>query len=187
ALHSPPLADTVVNASPADTRGAYYRDASRSAPHNLFARADALPTTSARTPASLFPSGGAPGGGVPVTERTVAYGAATFSFRWQAGHWLIWQDGSPFTSTEAGQLAAGTVIVQRVATHPEPFPEDTGGGVTPVAETVGSGTATVLRDGTSFAATWSRPAAGSATTFTTGDGQALPVAAGPVWVLLVAS
>jgi Protein of unknown function (DUF3048) C-terminal domain len=56
----------------------------------------------------------------------------------------------------------------------------------PVAQTVGSGPATVLRDGQSYAATWTRKAATTPTRFTlTKSGQAVPFANGQVWVLLV--
>jgi len=94
-------------------------------------------------------------------------------------------DGTPYISTETGQLAAATVVVQRVSTSPEPFAEDSSGAVAPIAESVGSGPATVLRDGRSFEASWSRPTPQSPTQFTTRAGEPLPLAAGPVWVLLL--
>ena len=48
-----------------------------------------------------------------------------------------------------------------------------------------AGPATVLRDGRAFEGTWSRPSPEDGTQFTTGSGQPLPLAEGPVWVLLV--
>ena len=56
----------------------------------------------------------------------------------------------------------------------------------PYAETTGSGTAVVLRDGDSYAARWSRPAADGGTTFTTTSGQPMTFAPGQVWIILAA-
>lgn len=184
ALHDPRLASTIVNASSTDVPTAYYRDDGRAAPHNLFARTENLPTSDGATPTEVFPRGAAPSGGTTVAERRVSFAAAAFDFRWSDRHWLVWTDGMSFTSTESGQLAASTVVVQQVRTHPASYAEEAPGAIAPVAETVGSGKATVLRDGQSFDATWSRPDAGSGTTFTTAVGAPLPLADGAVWVLL---
>lgn len=59
------------------------------------------------------------------------------------------------------------------------------GGISPVARTVGEGDAVVLRDGQRFTGRWARPTAQSPTTFHTAAGEDLPLARGPVWVLLV--
>ncbi|HWE89545.1 MAG TPA: DUF3048 domain-containing protein [Pseudonocardiaceae bacterium] len=183
-LHSPPLSDVVINASQADVPAAYSRGPG-AAPHNLFVRPAKLTIGTGPTPQSVLSFGAVPAGGTAATDYPVRYPAASFDFRWSAGHWQVSLDGTPFTSTESGQLAAATVIVQKVATHPEPFTEDSQGGVTPIAQTVGTGAATVLRDGQSFPVTWSRPNAQSGTTFTTAGGQQVPLASGAVWVLLI--
>jgi hypothetical protein len=184
-LHSPPLVNSVINASQADVPAAYFRDPNQAAPHNLYIRPSMLPIGSGPTPRSVLTFGAAPAGGTPTADYPVRYPADSFDFRWSAGSWRVVMDGTPFTSTESGQLGAATVIVQQVATHPEPFTEDSLGGVTPVAATIGTGAATVLRDGVAFPAAWSRPDAQSGTTFTTTGGRALPLANGPVWILLV--
>ena len=54
----------------------------------------------------------------------------------------------------------------------------------PYAESVGSGTALVLRDGKAYHARWSRPAANGGTTFSTVSGQPMTFARGPVWIVL---
>jgi len=53
----------------------------------------------------------------------------------------------------------------------------------PYATTVGSGAALVLRDGRVFHAHWSRPRPDGGTTFTTGSGQPMTFARGPVWIV----
>jgi len=54
----------------------------------------------------------------------------------------------------------------------------------PDAETVGSGTATVLRNGQAFQARWSRPNANGGTTFSTTAGRRMTFSRGQVWVVL---
>lgn len=180
ALHSAPLVD----ASAGEVPSAYFRADGRPSPHNLFVRPSLLPTGGA--PATIPEFGSAPAGGVPATTFQVGYGAASFGFTWSAGlhRWSITMDGTPVTSTDSGPVTAATVVEQRVDAHPGDPGE---GGVvagSPVARTVGTGAATVLRDGQSFAATWTRPDPGSPMRLTTPAGP-LPLASGPVWILLV--
>ncbi|GHE78538.1 hypothetical protein GCM10017786_05270 [Amycolatopsis deserti] len=184
ALHTPALSDRIVNASPADTPAAYVRDDARPAPHNLFVRPEALPAGEGPLLDALIARGPAPPGRTPTPGRTVSYAAASFDFRWDGGRWLVWLDGSPLTSTEVGQLGAATVILQQVTTRPGTI-ADAQGRTAPVAQTVGTGAATLLRDGAAFDAVWSRPTPHAATTFTTPGGAPLPAADGPVWVVLI--
>lgn len=183
ALHAAPLVDAAQAQSPA----AYVRQGPRVAPHNLYVRPAALPAGAGPFPGALFAANPAPGGGVPTTDRRVAFPAATYDFRWSAaaGRWLVTLDGTPFVSTEAGQLGAATVVVQRVVVTASDYPEDPTGARAPAAHTVGSGPVEVLRDGASFTGTWSRPTAGDPTVFRTSGGDPIPVAAGPIWVLLL--
>jgi hypothetical protein len=177
----------LIDASQGSVAKAYVRQSTHPAPHNLYLHPSQLPTGSpAAQPALEF--GAAPAGGTPTTQQKANYSAASFSFAWSAsaGRWLITMDGKPYRTTEAGQLGAATVVLQRVATHPEPWPEDSTGAIAPVAQTVGTGSATVLRDGQSYAATWSRSAVDAPTRFTvTNSGADLPLADGPLWILLL--
>ena len=54
----------------------------------------------------------------------------------------------------------------------------------PYAESTGSGTALVLRDGKAWTAHWSRPTANGGTTFTTTGGRPMTFAPGQVWTVL---
>ncbi len=178
ALH----AANVVNASPEEDARAYHRDRDRPAPHNLYVRTADLPggAQAPREPPLRF--GPAPGGGTT----TATHEAAGFTFTWSApaGRWLVSTDGTPFTATGTGRLGAATVVSQRVRVSTTEPGEDARGG-SPVAHTVGTGEAVVLRDGRRFTGTWSRPDADAPTTFRTADGQDLPLATGPVWVVLL--
>lgn len=182
ALHGADL----VNAAPAQVADAFYRDRDRRAPHNLYLRSARLPGGADGPAVAPLSFGPAPAAGVHTATERFRFRAAEFSFTWSAAdtRWLVAMNGTPVTTTDSGRVTASTVVCQRVAiTTSEPI-EDAHGTVSPVAHTVGSGPAVVLRNGQRYTGTWSRPTAQSPTTFHTADGQELPLAAGPVWVLL---
>ncbi|MFI7680457.1 DUF3048 domain-containing protein [Actinophytocola sp. NPDC049390] len=182
ALHAAEL----VNATPAQTAGAYYRDGDRPAPHNLYVRPADLPGSAEGPAVAALRFGPAPAGGVPAVTDDVRYRATEFGFTWSAptARWFVSMNRVPLTSTDSGRVTASTVVFQGVGiTTNEPI-EDAHGTVSPVAHTVGSGPAIVLRDGHRHTGTWSRPTAQSPTVFHTADGQDLPLAPGPVWVML---
>jgi hypothetical protein len=176
---------------------AYTRSATRAAPHNLYADPRAILTRGGPpvSPAQDigFRFGPLPAGlGTRTTRRTVRYPAATVSFHWSAAvkGWEVTLDGRPDVvtdrSADGGRLAPATVVVQDVSVTSSGL-HDTLGNATPYTHTVGSGKATVLRDGVAIPATWSRPTATSGTTFTAADGQVVPFAQGQVWVVFAKS
>jgi hypothetical protein len=177
----------LVNASPDETGAAFHRDRDRRAPHNLYVRPAELPGGAAGPAEAPLLFGAVPEGGTPTTGHDVAFSAARFGFTWSApdGRWRVAMNGSPMTSTESGPLTAATVVVQRVVVTTGESGEDAAGSASPVAQTVGSGQSDVLRDGRVFDGTWSRPAPDAPTRFLTTAGAELPLASGPVWVLLV--
>jgi hypothetical protein len=61
------------------------------------------------------------------------------------------------------------------------------GGVTPFIETVGSGSAVVLRDGRMWPVTWERPSLSEGTRFLLPDGSPMPFAVGQEWIVLLDS
>jgi Protein of unknown function (DUF3048) N-terminal domain/Protein of unknown function (DUF3048) C-terminal domain len=167
----------------------YFRDPDRQAPHNLYAHtqqllAEAHGASLARNIGFRF--GPPPAGGTVTASASAAYPAASFMFRWSAaqGRWLVWMDGSPAGTTEDGQLSAATVVIQYTTVRTSRFLEE--GVPPPYAETVGSGSALVLRGGREWHAHWSRPGADGGTTFSTDSGQPMTFARGPVWVVLAA-
>ncbi|GAA1193900.1 DUF3048 domain-containing protein [Prauserella alba] len=167
--------------------GAYFRGNDRPIPHNLYVRPHRLPGQNReRAPEPVTESGAAPAGGTRTDTRTVDFRAARYRFTWSPGDggWRVSFDGAPLRTREAGDVTAGTVVVQRVAVREGRQVRDSGGQLSPVAVTVGRGEATILRDGRAFDGTWSRPSGGEKTTYRTGDGRRIPVGEGPVWVLL---
>jgi hypothetical protein len=168
------------------TRG-YYRDNSRVAPYNLYAHtrqllAQAQGASKAHDIGYRF--GPAPPGGKVTRSASVSYPAASFSFTWSAakGRWLVSIDGAPAITTDGGRLAPATVVIQHTTVRTSRFLEY--GKRPPFAESVGSGTAQVLRDGKAWTAHWSRPAATGGTTYTTTSGQPMTFTPGQVWVVL---
>ncbi|MFD4137453.1 DUF3048 domain-containing protein [Streptomyces sp. NPDC058572] len=185
-IHAAPL----VALAQGDAPQAYVRDRTRLAPHNLYldperALAAAPQATTAGDIGFLF--GAAPAGGTPVSEHTVRFPAARFTFTWSGTEqrWLVGMDGGAARTTDGERLGAPTVVVQYVDIHPSRF-SDRGGSVSPYTESVGAGSAVVLRDGRSHDARWSRPTAASGTSFTTATGLPLAFAPGQVWVVLAA-
>ena len=168
--------------------GGYFRTVDRVEPYNLYADTRTLLKEAKNASVARnigFRFGPPPPGGRHRRAQSVSYPAASFRFRWSPGkgRWLIWMDGSPAISTGTGQLAAPTVVIQRVVVGLSPFLEQ-GPMMPPDAETVGSGSATVLRNGQAFQARWSRPTANGGTTFTTDSGKPMTFARGPVWIVL---
>lgn len=167
----------------------YTRTGPHSAPYNLYGSPAQL---LARAPGAAqaadigFRFGPAPAGGRTVTSVTARYPAATLTFRWSASarRWLVTQDGRADTAAEGGRLGGTTVVIQRARTTRSQF-HDFLGNYTPLVQTVGTGKATVLRDGKAYDARWSRPAEQAGTTFTTASGTPMTFAPGQVWVVLV--
>nr|WP_240449951.1 DUF3048 domain-containing protein [Streptomyces sp. S1] len=168
--------------------GAFLRSPDRAAPHNLYlrpARALAAAPDAGDARDIGFRFGAAPPDGTPTTTSTVRYPAARYTFTWSAADraWRVAMDGREARSTDTGPLTPETVVVQRVTVRPSDF-RDVTGAVSPYTETVGEGTALVLRDGRAHEARWSRPSAASGTAFTTPDGAPLAFAPGQVWIVL---
>ncbi|MFJ2395699.1 DUF3048 domain-containing protein [Streptomyces sp. NPDC087843] len=172
--------------SPEQSPDSYYRGTTKPAPHNLYLRPGRLlrsaPGAAALTTGFRF--GAAPAGGSPETSRTVRFPAARFTFSWSAStkRWLVSMDGTPTVTTDGKRVAPATVVVQYVKLLKSKY-HDVLGNNTPFTQTVGSGTAKVLRDGRVFDADWKRPAATDGTEFTTNDGAPMNFAKGQVWVV----
>jgi hypothetical protein len=167
--------------------GGYYRDPHRIAPYNLYARtrvllAEAKGESRARNIGFVF--GPAPADGQPVNSYSVSYPAARFTFRWSASQhrWLSWMDGSRARAAQGGQLGGATVVIQDVVVGASHFREL--GIKPPYANTVGSGTAVVLRNGRIYHVHWARPMAAAGTSFRQANGKPMPFARGQVWVIL---
>jgi hypothetical protein len=165
----------------------YYRDNSRIAPYNLYARTRQLlrqAPHASRAHDIGFRFGPPPPGGKAARSVSVSYPAASFTFTWSAARnrWLVSMDGARAVTTDGGRLSPATVVIQHTTVRTSWFLEY--GKPPPYAESTGSGTALVLRDGKAWTTHWSRPSANGGTTFTTASGQRMTFAPGQVWVVL---
>ncbi|MFI8890091.1 DUF3048 domain-containing protein [Streptomyces paradoxus] len=172
--------------TPGNAADAFFRGSGKPAPHNLYLRpgrvVPEVPGQAALT--TGFRYGPAPEGGTATDSRTVRYPAARFTFTWSDSRdrWLVGMDGTPATTADGERMAAATVVVQYVKVRESAF-RDFLGNNTPYTETVGSGKATVLRDGRAWDVDWKREKASDGTSFTTGDGAPVNFAKGQVWVV----
>jgi Protein of unknown function (DUF3048) N-terminal domain/Protein of unknown function (DUF3048) C-terminal domain len=179
----------LIDVSPGKAGGAYSRGGPNPAPYNLFASPKQLldRAPSAAKPKDVgFRFGPAPPGGKPVRTATARYPSASFRFRWSGAdkRWLVSQDGRPDMAAEGGRLGGATIVIQRAKTTRSQF-HDFLGNYTPLVRTVGTGTATVLREGKAYQARWSRKSEEDGTVFTTASGQPMTFAPGQVWIVLV--
>jgi hypothetical protein len=165
----------------------YHRDSSRVAPYNLYAHPQQLLRQASHASKARdigFRFGPPPPGGKATRSASVSYPAASFRFTWSAAkdRWLVSMDGKPAVTTDGGRLSPATVVIQHTTVRTSRFLEY--GKPPPYAESTGSGTALVLRDGKAWSTHWSRPNANGGTTFTTASGQRMTFAPGQVWVVL---
>jgi hypothetical protein len=165
----------------------YYRDNSRIAPYNLYARTRQLLHQAPRASVARdigFRFGPPPAGGKVTRSASVSYPAASFRFTWSAAkdRWLVSMDGRPAMTTGGKRLSPATVVIQDTKVRTSRFLEY--GKRPPYAESTGSGTALVLRDGKAWTAHWSRPTANGGTTFTATGGRPMTFAPGQVWTVL---
>ena len=93
-------------------------------------------------------------------------------------------DGVPARDTTGGPLGAPTIVIQYTVVRASHFLAY--GQPAPYAQSVGRGTAVVLRDGKAYPVTWSRPNANVGTAYTTAAGERMTFATGQVWVVLTA-
>lgn len=184
-------ASSVIDVSPNKDAANYARDHTRRAPYNLFLSGPRALAYGAG--ASLSHDLGwvfadqPPAGGAVNTGATMRWSEASAEFTYDpaTGHYRVRLNGVPARAEEdADGQSAATVIIQNVTQTPSAY-FDKGGGNTPHADTIGSGTALVLRDGLSYPATWSRPTASAGTRFTMADGSPMPFKPGQQWVVLL--
>jgi hypothetical protein len=171
----------------AGTSSGYYRDVSRVPPYNLYAHTRQLlaQARGASTAHDIgFRFGPPPPGGQATRSASVSYPAASFRFTWSPAksRWLVSMDGAPAVTASGARLSAATVVIQHTTVRTSRFLEY--GKPPPYAESTGSGTALVMRDGKAWTTHWSRPAANGGTTFTTASGQPMTFAPGQVWIVL---
>jgi hypothetical protein len=172
--------------TPSTMPEAYFRGKDKPSPHNLYLRPQRLMGSEPRAAALTtgYEYGALPEGGKAETTRTVRFPTARFTFDWSAsrGRWLVSMDGTPTVTTDGKRVAASTVVVQYVKIRKSQFGDFLGNN-SPYTETVGSGRATILRDGRAFDTDWKRASDTDGTKFTMKNGEPMTFARGQVWVV----
>ncbi|HEV7196086.1 MAG TPA: DUF3048 domain-containing protein [Pedococcus sp.] len=169
----------------------FYRDYSRPAPYNVIGNTAQL---LARAGGGVRPRdigfryGSATSPGAPATSVVASWPSSTEELVWNPARkeYLVTSNGQSDISPTGRQYGATTVVVQYVQTHLTPN-RDVNGVQTPLADVIGTGAATVLRDGRVWRGTWSRTSALVPTAFTAAGTRVTFAPTGTVWVLLVSA
>ena len=183
-------AANIIDVSAGVAWDAFYNDPGRPAPVDHMADPEKLlkyaPDAATAKDIGLVFSPEPPPGGQPVTSVSVTWPSSDISFTWDeaAGSFIVGLNGEESRSSEGGPQRAATAVIQSV-TQTESGYGDRYGGKTPLVETIGTGTALVLRDGRMWSVTWERPDALSGTRFYLNDGTQMPFAIGQEWIVLM--
>jgi len=182
----------IINAGADAMPGSYFRDGSRRAPHNLYARGDELwakapPGTP--PPPALFPYRKKGEKNPPSARKAQGVdlswggGAASsnVSWRWdpKARVYLREQRGRPHRDSGGGQLTAKNVVV--MVTEYVPSYADSR---SPQAKTVGSGELFVFTNGRVLHGRWDRPDIAKPATLVDDQGQPVLLSPGQTWIEL---
>lgn len=159
------------------------RDRSRPAPHNVMVNLAALAKKhkvgTARDIGLRFAADDPQwADAAPAKQGSARVGGDTMGFRSGKDGWTITWNGKPYP----GNQRADNVVVLRVKNHKD---SDTTSSISVVSETVGSGRASVYRDGRRIDGTWTR-AKTSAPMYLKADGKDITLTPGKTWILLSA-
>ena len=104
---------------------------------------------------------------------------SSYRFDWNGSKWVRSQTGTPHVTRTGQPLAPDNVVIlfaPTVQSQIDPSSVDT--------ETIGSGAAWILRDGTITVGGWNRAKGHLPYTLTDGNGNAIHLKAGQTWVVL---
>ena len=120
-----------------------------------------------------------------ITSASIKWPAVKYSVTWSTSEkrWLTIFNDKPNLDSNGRQLGPKNFVIQKVAITNSIY-KDKVGGVTPLSNTVGSGTGYLLRDGKVVAINWQRPSAEVGTIWTLSDGTVANFADGQVWIAL---
>jgi Protein of unknown function (DUF3048) N-terminal domain/Protein of unknown function (DUF3048) C-terminal domain len=174
----------------------YSRDLSRSEPTNMVLNPKKLldlalnsehkSIASLTTP--MWHHGDAPIHGSPLLSAKVTWPASSYTFRWssESRSWEVQYLDKPDLNEKGRALTTPNVIIQKVSITPSEY-HDKVGGITPLSQTVGSGTGYLLRDGQEFPISWNRSNQLSSTQWFLVDGTPANLADGQLWIALTDS
>ena len=123
-----------------------------------------------------------------VSTASVKWPASRYEINWSnvEKRWLFSYNGKPNLDSDGRQLGSANFVIQKVSITNSIY-HDKVGGITPLSNTVGTGSGYLLRDGKVVAINWQRPSAEVGTIWTLSDGSVANFADGQVWIALVDS
>lgn len=171
----------------------YARDESRVSPVNmilyiekLFQRATSkLKMSLISLPSSPWLFGEISKLATPVKSAKISWPNAKYEVIWNSESkcWNLIQNGSVEVTTSGSNLCIQNAIIQKVKIEPSIY-GDKFGGITPISETVGRGTAVLLRDGKYLNLNWQRDEATQYTNWFDKEGERMKITPGKTWVFL---
>ena len=176
----------IVSLTETSANGAYTRDTSRVAPHNLYVSIKAL-NREARgrdvehaAPEPVFSfSGDLPGRGKRVRTVSITFSFSnTSGWTWSGGRWVRLAGGEPLLLEGGDPLTVDNVLIQEVVVG-------AGIGISPDVTMTGSGKAWLLRDGRLIQGRWTRRSLNGVTEFQTKSGDEMTFAPGTTFVELL--
>ncbi len=173
--------------------GAYTRDESRAAPHNLYTTTAALwraGESKEGAPDPLFTYAETwDGAAKRIRSVHLPYsGVSDVYWHWNGGKgaWLRSHGDVPHVLEGNERVSATNVVIQVVSVTDSDF-LDSAGNPSPEVDLTGSGKAYVLRDGEVIRGRWERESLHDVTTFITKEGTEIALAPGRTWVELLPS
>jgi hypothetical protein len=173
--------------------GAYTRDESRAAPHNLYTTTDALwraGRSKEGAPDPLFTYAETwDGAAKRIRSVHLPYSSVSDVYwHWNGGKgaWLRSHGDVPHVLEGDERVSAANVVIQVVSVTDSDF-LDSAGNPSPEVDLTGSGKAYVLRDGEVIRGRWERESLHDVTTFVTKEGTEIALAPGRTWVELFPS
>lgn len=123
---------------------------------------------------------------IDVSSAKIKWPNANYEIIWNSERncWNLIQNGKIELTTSGSNLCIQNAIIQKVKIQPSIY-GDKFGGVTPISETVGSGTAVLLRDGKYLNLKWQREEATQFTKWFDERGERMKLTPGKTWVFLV--
>jgi hypothetical protein len=163
-----------------------FRDSSRRAPHNLYAKPPVLFTRGGEPvpPPALFTYAATAGAsGTPASAVHIAFANREFAptYTWDAASrtWKRATSAGPFVAKSGAQIAPKNVVVL-----PAVYGGTGVGNIGAEAQLVGTGTVQVFTNGHVVTGTWNRPDKATKMTFVDAAGKPITLTPGPTWVEL---
>ncbi|MFT7475871.1 MAG: hypothetical protein ACI81L_002814 [Verrucomicrobiales bacterium] len=161
-------------------RAPFARDSRYSSPDNLFVDPASLGACGGGgNPTAVFSYGSASSTTAQAASSVSLQARSPYRFDWNGSRWVRSQSGSRHVTRTGAELAPTNVVVMFL-----PYVQSQIDSSSVDAQTIGSGSAWIFRDGTVTLGSWTRNKGHEPYSLTDGNGSAVRLAAGQTWVVL---